>query len=82
MRGVCGSEYVAGEERGIGADDVMFDNEDGRGANTQMEAPKDEGIGLLSTEQWMRTVDTRTGDFLRLRFAIEAARPTAPLKAQ
>lgn len=65
-----------GEEAGIGADDVVFDNEAGRGAETQIEAPEGEGIGLLSTDEWMNTVDTRTGDFLRQRFAIEAAQGT------
>ena len=63
-----------GEERGIGADDVVFDNEAARGAETEMEVPQEDGIGLMTTEQWMNTVDTRTGDFLRQRFAIEAAR--------
>ena len=63
-----------GEESGIGADDVVLDNEANRGAETQIEVPEEDGIGLLTTEQWMNTVDTRTGDFLRQRFAIEASR--------
>ncbi len=64
-----------GEESGIGADDVVFDNEAARGTETQRDdKPEDTGTGLLTTEQWMNTVDTRTGDFLRQRFAIEAAR--------
>ena len=62
-----------GEDTGIGADDVVFDNEEARGADTQMEVPQEDGSGLLTAEQWMNTVDTRTGDFLRQRFAIEAA---------
>lgn len=62
-----------GEEGGIGADEVVFDNEAERGADTQMEVPQDSGEVLPSTEQWMNTVDTRTGDFLQQRFAIEAA---------
>lgn len=62
-----------GEDSGIGADDVVFDNEAMRGTETQMEAAQDEGVGVLTTEQWMNTVDTRTGDFLRQRFAIETA---------
>jgi Ca-activated chloride channel family protein len=65
-----------GEERGIGADEVVFDNEANRGADTEMEVPQEDGAGLLTTEQWMNTVDTRTGDFLRQRFAIEAAKGT------
>lgn len=66
-----------GEDRGIGADDVVFDNEAQRGADTQIEASPAEDTGLLSREQWMNTVDTRTGDFLRQRFALEAARGSA-----
>jgi Ca-activated chloride channel family protein len=65
-----------GEEAGIGADDVVFDNEAGRGTETQIEVAQEEGIGVLTTEQWMNTVDTRTADFLRQRFAIEAASRT------
>ncbi|WP_148862863.1 VWA domain-containing protein [Marinobacter fonticola] len=61
-----------GEEQ-LGADEVVFDNESNRGAETQMQVPQEKGEGaLLSTEQWMNTVDTRTGDFLRQRFMIEA----------
>jgi Ca-activated chloride channel family protein len=62
-----------GEDSGIGADDVVLDNEANRGAETQIETPQDGGDGLMTTEQWMNTVDTSTGDFLRQRFAIEAA---------
>ncbi len=64
----------SGEEAGIGADDVVFDNESGAGAETRMEVEtEDESPGLLTADQWMNTVDTRTGDFLRLRFALEDA---------
>ncbi|MFK7878977.1 VWA domain-containing protein [Roseobacter sp.] len=63
-----------GEESGIGADDVVFDNEAARGADTQMEVPTEEGIAILTTEQWMNTVNTRTSDFLRSRFLLEANR--------
>lgn len=62
-----------GEHTGEGADDVVFDNEEARGADTQMQVSEDEGTGLLTTEQWMNTVDTRTGDFLRQRFLLEAS---------
>lgn len=61
-----------GEESGIGADEVVFDNESGRGAETEIGA--DDTVQPLSAEQWMRTVDTQTSDFLRTRFALEAAR--------
>lgn len=67
-----------GEDSGIGADDVVFDNESGRGAETQIEAPQEDTPAHLSTEQWMRTVDTRTEDFLRQRFRLEAAQRTQP----
>jgi Ca-activated chloride channel family protein len=66
-----------GEDTGEGADDVVLDNEANRGAETEMEAPAAGGEGMLTTEQWMNTVDTSTGDFLRQRFAIEAAQGAA-----
>ncbi|GAA6179655.1 VWA domain-containing protein [Shimia sp. NS0008-38b] len=62
-----------GEDTGIGADDVVFDNESGKGEDTQVQASQDEVAQHLSTDQWMRTVDTRTADFLRQRFRLEAA---------
>lgn len=61
-----------GEESGIGADDVVFDNESGRGAETTITGETE--MKMETTEQWMRTVDTRTTDFLRTRFALEAAK--------
>lgn len=61
-----------GEEAGEGADEIVMDNKDARGADTQLQGG-DEGGGLLTTEQWMNTVDTDPGDFLRQRFAIEDA---------
>lgn len=67
-----------GEDRGIGADDVVFDNEANRGTETQIEVQQDSGTPMLTTEQWMRTVDTRTGDFLKSRFALEAAQGIEP----
>jgi Ca-activated chloride channel family protein len=60
-----------GEDRGIGADDVVYDNEAERGEETRIS--EDADGGLLTADQWMQFVDTRTGDFLRQRFAIEAA---------
>lgn len=58
----------------IGPDDFAFDNKDDRGAETRVDVPQKDGSGLLTAEQWMNTVDTDTGEFLRQRFAIEAAR--------
>lgn len=61
-----------GEDGGMGADEVVFDNKDARGTETREQGGKGNGK-LLTADQWMNTVDTRTGDFLRQRFAIEAA---------
>ena len=60
-----------GEESGIGADEVVFDNEAARGAETTIDG--DSTMTMETAEQWMRSVDTRTADFLRFRFALEAA---------
>ncbi|MEM6634708.1 MAG: VWA domain-containing protein [Pseudomonadota bacterium] len=61
-----------GEESGIGADEVVFDNESGRGEETQIEVTDQDGPEILSAEKWMNTVNTQTGDFLRQRFLLEA----------
>ncbi|MBE3639682.1 VWA domain-containing protein [Mangrovicoccus algicola] len=56
------------------ADEVAFDNEENRGDETRQEVPRDgEGEGPLSADQWMSGVETETADFLRQRFALEAA---------
>lgn len=60
-----------GEEAGIGADDVVYDNEAGRGTETTREYGNGD-VRPETAEQWMRTVDTRTSDFLRTRFSLEA----------
>ncbi len=60
-----------GEESGIGADEVVFDNEAARGAETIID--DDSAMTMETAEQWMRSVDTRTADFLRSCFALEAA---------
>jgi Ca-activated chloride channel family protein len=62
----------SGTEKGSeGADDVAFDNDAAQGAETVV----DTGVQMKmeTAEQWMRSVDTRTADFLRTRFALEAA---------
>lgn len=56
----------------LSADDIAFDNEDKRGK--AMEITRDSTIERQSAEKWMRTVDTRTADFLRTRFEIEMLR--------
>lgn len=65
-----------GEDQGIGADEEVYDNESGQGEETLREAADAGGGGLLTADQWMNTVDTRTEDFLRMRFALEAAQPS------
>lgn len=61
-----------GDESELGADEVTFDNEDNRGKS--IEITRDSTIEQQSAEKWMRTVDTRTADFLRTRFQIELLR--------
>ena len=59
-----------GEEAGIGADDVVFDNESGRGADTQIEVSEEEAAPQTA-EQWLQSIDTDMGDFLRSRFLLD-----------
>jgi Ca-activated chloride channel family protein len=61
-----------GEEAGIGADDVVYDNEGERGTDTQVS--RESAVEAQSAEKWMRSVNTETADFLRSRFLLEAAR--------
>lgn len=62
-----------GEETGIGADDIVFDNESGQGEEFQLDDEDTEGPATgLSTEDWMRAVDTQVGDFLASRFLLES----------
>ena len=69
---VAREQSDTGEEAGIGADDVVFDNEAARGADTQIEAPQEEAAPL-TTDQWIQAIDTDMGDFLRSRFLLENA---------
>ena len=55
----------------VGADEYRYDNTRGEGQDTVV--PPQEGLAVQSAEQWMRTVDTQSTDFLRTRFALEAA---------
>lgn len=61
-----------GEERGIGADEIVYDNESKRGSDT--EVTPETAVRAESAEKWMRSVDTKTADFLRSRFLLEASR--------
>lgn len=63
-----------GEQKDMGADEYRFDNDEDRGSETRTEVPKDGGAeGPMSAENWMNSVQTDTGDFLKKRFALEAA---------
>jgi Ca-activated chloride channel family protein len=59
-------------ESELSADDIAFDNEENRGK--AVEITRESTIERQSAEKWMRTVDTRTADFLRRRFQIEMLR--------
>ncbi|NRB56172.1 MAG: VWA domain-containing protein [Salinicola sp.] len=63
-----------GEDRGEGADDVVFDNEAQRGVETTVTGDEDDQ--LLTPDQWISSIDSDTGDYLRQRFALEAAEAT------
>lgn len=64
-----------GEHSGIGADDTVFDNESGQGEEMEVEREDlDRPPAGLTTEDWMRAVDTQVGDFLASRFRLEDAR--------
>lgn len=60
-----------GEQTELGADDYKFDRKGDEG--TEMIITGQGKLSLESAEQWMRAVDTRTSDFLRTKFALEAA---------
>lgn len=59
-----------GEEAGIGADEIVFDNEANRGAETRIEAPAEDATPLTA-DQWIDSIDTDMGDFLRSRFLFD-----------
>ncbi|MEM7668854.1 MAG: VWA domain-containing protein, partial [Pseudomonadota bacterium] len=65
-------EQSSTEDGSEGADEVRFDKKSEGGAETQMTGVT--GFDPATADQWMRTVETRTGDFLRGRFALEEAR--------
>ena len=60
-----------GDETELGADDVVFDNTEERGKTITI--TNESTIELESADKWMRSVDTETRDFLRMRFALEAS---------
>ena len=64
-------ESGTGEGGGEGADEVRFDKKAEGGTQTVIEGATQAKVE--TAEQWMRTVDTRTEDLLKIRFALEAA---------
>ena len=66
-----------GEQPDLRADEETYDNEANRGQEMEAPASDDKPEAMPSTEQWMNAVDTRPADFLRQRFALEAARGPA-----
>ena len=65
-----------GDETELGADDYKFDNTQEKGK--EIVITQESTIQAASAEKWMRSVDTETRDFLRTRFALEAAQKEAP----
>ncbi len=65
-----------GDESELGADEYRFDNEEARGK--EMTVTKQSTIELESAQKWMRSIDTKTSDFLRIRFELESRRAEAP----
>lgn len=63
----------SGETTGIGADEIVFDNASGKGETTQIEAPEDDIASPQTADQWMQSIDTQMGDFLKSRFRLDTA---------
>lgn len=61
-----------GDESELGADGFKFDNKSGEG--TEIVINDASRLEAKSEEQWMRAVDTEPGEFLRIKFALEADR--------
>lgn len=59
-----------GEDGGIGADDIVFDNEAQRGTQTEVETTS-EDAAPLTADQWIQAIDTDMRDFLRSRFLLD-----------
>lgn len=61
-----------GEERGLGADDTVYDNDAARGTETRV--TEDAPPASVTTDQWLQSIDTQMGDFLKSRFQLDLAR--------
>jgi len=60
-----------GDETELSADDFKFDNTGKKGL--EMVITEQSTLEMESAEKWMRGVDSKTSDFLRTRFFLEAA---------
>jgi Ca-activated chloride channel family protein len=65
-----------GDESELGADGFKFDNKSGEGVEIVINDAS--RLEAKSEEQWMRAVDTQPGEFLRIKFALEADRGQTP----
>lgn len=70
------SDRGAGAEVDGGADAVVFDKQSDGGFEYVVD-DKDR-LEIQSAEKWMRAVDTRSADFLRTKFALEAYNADRP----
>lgn len=61
-----------GDESELGADEFKFDNTKKKGK--EIEITEKSAMKIESAEKWMRSVDTQTRDFLRIRFSVENSR--------
>ncbi len=59
-----------GDDKELGADEIKFDKTGEKGREVVI--TRESTIGIESAEKWMRSVDTQTRDFLRVRFAMES----------
>ncbi len=65
-----------GDETELGADEFKFDNTKGKGL--EITITEQSTLEQESAEKWMRSVDTQTRDFLRIRFMVEQGRKALP----
>ena len=66
------------EERGLGADDIVFDSESWQGDEMLVEREADGSPAAgLSTEDWMRALDTQVGDAVMRQLEISVTGTSA-----
>lgn len=64
-------QSYTGEDRGIGADDTVYDNEAQQGVETQVIQKDAAPDGPLDADPCMQSIDTDMGDFLKSRFRLD-----------